>query len=177
MPCGLAGDLDAVAPSTPHLLSAGSVMRFETSQSTPVHSSRRAQQRTLSFFVMIAMLVLVVNVIFTDPAKKPEAPAGRKRSQPRDADFNVDSNVRERDDRTLRSDEVTIAPSDGTLPERFELPVERSREWLDEQAERGEEWAADAAARERAALSPQPCAVWPSRRPSSARTSANSLPT
>lgn len=150
MPCGLAGDLDAVAPSTPHLLSAGSVMRFETSQSTPVHSSRRAQQRTLSFFVMIAMLVLVVNVIFTDPAEKPEAPAGRKRSQPRDADFSVDSNVRERDDRTLRSDEFTIAPSDGTLPERFELPVERSREWLDEQAERGEEWAADAAARERA---------------------------
>ncbi len=125
-------------------------MQFETSQSTPAHSSRRAQQRTLSFFVMIAMLVLVVNVIFTDPAKKPEAPAGRTRSQPRDADFNVDFNIRQEDERGLRSDEVTIAPSDGTLPERFELPVERSREWLDEQAERGGEWATDAAARERA---------------------------
>ncbi len=125
-------------------------MRFETSQSTPAHSSRRAQQRTLSFFVLIAMLVLVVNVIFTDPAKKPEAPAGRTRSQPRDTDFNVDFNIRQEDERALRADDVTIAPSDGTLPERFELPVERSREWLDEQAERGEEWAADAAARARA---------------------------
>ena len=125
-------------------------MRFETSQSTPARSSRRVQQRMLSFFVLIAMLVLVVNVIFTDPAKKPKAPAGRIRSQPRDADFNVDFNIRQEDERGLRSDEVTIAPSDGTLLERFELPVERSREWLDEQAERGAEWAADAAARERA---------------------------
>ena len=99
---------------------------------------------------MIAMLVLVVNVIFTDPVKKPETPGGRTRSQPRDADFHVDFNIRQEDERALRADEVTIAPSDGTLPERFELPIERSREWLDEQAERGEEWAADAAARERA---------------------------
>ena len=147
---GLVGSLDAATPSTSHLLSAGSVMRFETSQSTPAHSSRRAQQRTLSFFVMIAMLVLVVNVIFTDPVKKPETPAGRTRSQPRDADFHVDFNIRQEDDRALRSDEVIIAPSDRTLPERFELPIDRSRDWLDEQAERGEEWAADAAARERA---------------------------
>lgn len=150
MPRGSAGKLDAVAPSISHLLSAGSVMRFETSQSTPAQFSRRSQQRTLSFLVMIAMLVLIVNVIFTDPAKKPEPPAGRVRSQPRDTDFNVDFNIRQEDERTLRSDEVTIAPSDGTLPDRFELPIERSREWLDEQAEQGEEWAADAAARERA---------------------------
>lgn len=150
MPRGLAGGLDAVTPSTSHLLSAGSAMPFETSQSTSASSNRRAQQRTLSFLVMIAMLVLIVNVIFTDPAKKPDATARRTRTPPRDNDFSVDFNVRNEEERASKSDEVLIVPADGTLPERFELPTERSREWLDEQAERGEEWAADAAARARA---------------------------
>ena len=150
MPRGLAGGLDAVTPSTSHLLSAGSAMQFETSQSTSASSNRRAQQRTLSFLVMIAMLVLIVNVIFTDPVKKPDATASRTRTQPRDNDFHVDFSVRNEEERASKSDEVIIVPADGTLPGRFELPTERSREWLEDQADQGEEWAADAAARARA---------------------------
>lgn len=140
---GLTGNLDAVTPSTSHLLSAGSAMRFETSQSTSTDFNRRLQLRMISFVAMIVVLVFFVNVIFTEvpkPLDTSSANRTRIRTQPRDPDLNARLDER----RPLGPEEFMTAPA-----ERFELPVERSREWLDEQIEQGEEWAGDVAARGR----------------------------
>ena len=117
-------------------------MRFETSQSTPPHLNRRLQLRMLSFVAMFAVVMFLVNALFTDPPKKPNDAANRSEVSRRDIDFNV------RDDgpRSLKPEEFIIAP-----PDQFETPIERSREWLDEQSAKGEEWAENAAARDREA--------------------------
>ena len=117
-------------------------MRFETSQSTPPHLNRRLQLRMLSFVAMFAVVMFLVNTLFTDPPKKPDPAAGRPTVSPHDIDFDV------RDDgpRSLKPGEIIITP-----PDQFEPPIERSREWLDEQAAKGEPWAEDAAAQDREA--------------------------
>ena len=117
-------------------------MRFETSQSTPPHLNRRLQLRMLSFVALFAVVMFLVNVLFTDPPKKPNDAAYRSANPRRDIDFEV------RDDgpRSLNPDESVIIQ-----PDQFEAPLVRSREWLDEQAAKGEDWAEDAAARDREA--------------------------
>lgn len=98
----------------------------------------------LSFVVMFAVVMFLVNVLFTDPPKKQDDAVDRSgvARRNREADFPV------RDDgsQSLKDNGVAI-----TEPDRFEAPIERSREWLDEQAAKGEEWAEDAAARDREA--------------------------
>ena len=117
-------------------------MRFETSQSTPPHLNRRLQLRMLSFVAMFAVVMFLVNTLFTDPPKKQDDSAGRSAVPRRKIDYEV----RDDEPRSLEHDEIIITP-----PDRFEAPIERSREWLDEQAAKGEEWAEDAAARDREA--------------------------
>ena len=117
-------------------------MRFETSQSTPPHLNRRLQLRMLSFVAMFAVVMFFVNVLFNEPPKKLDDSANRRAVPRRRLDFEV----REDSPRSLRPDEIIITP-----PDQFEAPIERSREWLDEQAARGEDWAEDSAARDREA--------------------------
>ena len=98
-------------------------MRFETSQSTPPQLDRRVQLRMLSFVAMFAVMMFLVNILFTDPPKKQNDAAYRSAIPRRDIDFKV------RDDgpRSLKSGEIALTP-----PDQFEAPIERSREWLDE---------------------------------------------
>jgi len=93
----------------------------------------------LSFVAMFAVVMFLVNTLFTDPPKKQNDAAYRSEVSRRKIDFEV------RDDgpRSLKSGEIIITP-----PAQFEAPIERSREWLEEQAARGEEWAENAAARD-----------------------------
>ena len=118
-------------------------MRFETSQSTPPHLNRRLQLRMLSFVAMFAVVMFLVNNLFTDPPKKPNDEANRSGAPRRKIDFAV----RDEGPRSLKDGEIIISPSDP-----FEPPIERTREWLDERAAKGEDWAEDAAARDREAV-------------------------
>ena len=117
-------------------------MRFETSQSTPPHLNRRLQLRMLSFVAMFAVVMFLVNTLFTDPPKKSNDAANRSDIPRRKIDFDV----RDDEPRSLKPGEFIVTP-----PDQFEAPIERTREWLDEQAAQGEDWAEDAAARDREA--------------------------
>ncbi len=114
-------------------------MRFETSQFTPP-SLNRLQLRMLSFVVLFAVVMFLVNILFTDPPKKPDDAANPSSLPRRKMDFDV----RDEEPRSPKPGEII------TAPDQFEAPIERSREWLDEQAAKGEEWAEDAAVRDRA---------------------------
>ena len=96
----------------------------------------------LSFVVLFAVVMFFVNVLFTDPPKKPDDATDRSGVARRN--WEADFEVRDDGSRSLKDNGIAI-----TEPGRFEAPIERSREWLDEQAAKGEEWAEDAAARDR----------------------------
>ena len=117
-------------------------MRFETSQSTPPPLNRRLQLRMLSFVAMFAVMMFLVNTLFTDQPKKPNDAANRSDIPRRKIDFDV----RDDEPRSLKPGEFMATP-----PDPFEAPIERTREWLNEQAAKGEDWAEDAAARDREA--------------------------
>ena len=77
----------------------------------------------LSFVALFAVVMFLVNVLFTDPPKKSNDAANRSANPRRDIDFEV----RDEGPRSLNPDESVI-----TQPDQFEAPLVRSREWLDE---------------------------------------------
>ncbi len=115
-------------------------MRFETSQSTPPHLNRRLQLRMLSFVGMIGLVMFFFSTLQSENVDKDGATKRRNAT----LDKSV-FDVQEESPRSLKPDEFISPPID----DKFEKPVERSQEWLDEHAARGEEWAEDTKARDR----------------------------
>lgn len=117
-------------------------MSFETSQSDPTPPDRRLQLRMLSFVVMFAVVMFLVNILVSDAPKLSDDVANQSPRPRRKRDVDV----REDDLRSSNPGE-----NFNTSPDQFEAPIERPPEWLAEQAAKGELWAEEEVAREREA--------------------------